>query len=59
MNNFDSKDSAALSDDLLLNDETLKTDLYCEVCFLAFGTEEPRFKSHNKTVHRDCLVRSE
>jgi len=27
---------------------------YCDVCFLAFGSQEPRLKQHNKTIHKDC-----
>jgi hypothetical protein len=27
---------------------------YCEVCFLSFGSQEPRIKKNDKTVHIDC-----
>ncbi|MFW6136764.1 MAG: hypothetical protein ACOC5U_01685 [Candidatus Aminicenantaceae bacterium] len=27
---------------------------YCEVCYIAFGSQEYRIKKNGKTVHVDC-----
>ena len=27
---------------------------YCEVCFISFGSQEPRVTIKGKTVHLDC-----
>lgn len=27
---------------------------YCEVCFISFGSQEPRLQKKGKTVHIDC-----
>jgi len=27
---------------------------YCEICFISFGSQEPRLQKNGKTVHIDC-----
>jgi len=35
--------------------ETLE---YCDVCFIAFGSQEPRLRKADKVFHRDCAPRA-
>jgi hypothetical protein len=56
------KESKPKSLDLLQGDfsmadeEDISFD-YCDVCFLAFGSQEPRLRKNEKTIHLDCLKR--
>lgn len=36
------------------NTEDIEKKDYCEVCFISFGSQEPRIKKNNKIVHIDC-----
>lgn len=31
---------------------------YCDVCFIAFGSQEPRVYKDSKVVHEDCAKRA-
>ncbi len=58
MNEFESDRSSKKSSD---NNE-IKGDQafleYCEVCFIAFGSQEPRIYKKSKVVHEDCAKRA-
>jgi hypothetical protein len=32
-------------------------DEYCDVCYLAFGSQEPRKRTADKVAHLDCARR--
>jgi hypothetical protein len=45
------------SDELLVNESRKKGDApptYCDVCFIAFGSQEKRIHFDGKAVHSDC-----
>lgn len=35
----------------------IERDEYCDVCYLAFGSQEPRKRTADKVAHLDCARR--
>ena len=48
--------NAELEQEIIKNSDDLLE--YCDVCFIAFGSQEKRIYKHQKKFHLDCKART-